>query len=146
QAGHDDRAVAELERAIQGLARIGASGYCAEAQKELRRVGRSVRSRAAGAATGTGAVSERTASQHHLAVLTPGERAVVALVADGLTNPEIAEQLYLSRHTVKRHLANAMRKLNVSSRRQLRASTSRSPSPGAPDSEPGTVRDADPGP
>lgn len=52
--------------------------------------------------------------------LTPGEWAVVELVAEGLSNPEVAAQLYLSRHTVKRHLANAMVKLNITSRRELR--------------------------
>jgi DNA-binding CsgD family transcriptional regulator len=51
--------------------------------------------------------------------LTRGERAVVELVADGLSNPEVAERLYLSRHTVKRHLANAMLKLGLSSRFDL---------------------------
>jgi DNA-binding CsgD family transcriptional regulator len=48
--------------------------------------------------------------------LTPGERAVVDLVAQGLSNPEVGERLYLSRHTVKRHLSNAMLKLGVTSR------------------------------
>jgi len=51
--------------------------------------------------------------------LTRSERAVVELVADGLSNPEVAERLYLSRHTVKRHLANAMLKLDMTSRREL---------------------------
>jgi DNA-binding CsgD family transcriptional regulator len=52
--------------------------------------------------------------------LTTAERAVVELVAQGLSNPEVAERLFLSRHTVKRHLANAMVKLGESSRRSLR--------------------------
>ena len=51
--------------------------------------------------------------------LTRSERTVVELVAEGLSNPEVAERLYLSRHTVKRHLANAMLKLNITSRREL---------------------------
>ncbi len=51
--------------------------------------------------------------------LTRGERAVVELVAEGLSNPEVADRLYLSRHTVKRHLANAMLKLGLSSRQAL---------------------------
>lgn len=53
--------------------------------------------------------------------LTRSERAVVELVAEGLSNPEAAERLYLSRHTVKRHLANAMLKLDITSRRELMA-------------------------
>jgi DNA-binding NarL/FixJ family response regulator len=56
---------------------------------------------------------------HGWEALTRSERAVVDLVAEGLSNPEVAERLYLSRHTVKRHLANAMLKLDITSRREL---------------------------
>jgi len=49
-------------------------------------------------------------------VLTPREVDVLKLVAQGLSNPEIAERLVLSEHTVHRHLANILRKLNLSSR------------------------------
>jgi DNA-binding NarL/FixJ family response regulator len=49
-------------------------------------------------------------------VLTPRELDVLRLVAQGLTNPGIARQLVLSDHTVHRHLANILRKLNLSSR------------------------------
>jgi DNA-binding NarL/FixJ family response regulator len=49
-------------------------------------------------------------------VLTPRELDVLKLVAQGLTNPDIARQLVLSEHTVKRHLANILRKLSLSSR------------------------------
>jgi ATP/maltotriose-dependent transcriptional regulator MalT len=49
-------------------------------------------------------------------VLTPRELDVLKLVAQGLSNPEIAERLVLSEHTVHRHLANILRKLNLSSR------------------------------
>ena len=56
---------------------------------------------------------------HGWEALTRSERAVVDVVAEGLSNPEVAERLYLSRHTVKRHLANAMLKLDITSRREL---------------------------
>jgi predicted ATPase/DNA-binding CsgD family transcriptional regulator len=50
------------------------------------------------------------------AVLTPRELDVLRLVAQGLSNPDIAERLVLSEHTVHRHLANILRKLSLSSR------------------------------
>jgi ATP/maltotriose-dependent transcriptional regulator MalT len=49
-------------------------------------------------------------------VLTPREVEVLRLVAQGLSNPAIAERLVLSEHTVHRHLANILRKLGLSSR------------------------------
>jgi CRP-like cAMP-binding protein len=48
--------------------------------------------------------------------LTPAEQQVARLVADGLTNSEIAEQLFLSRHTVESHLKHIFTKLNIRSR------------------------------
>jgi DNA-binding CsgD family transcriptional regulator len=51
-----------------------------------------------------------------VSVLTPRELDVVKLVALGLSNPDIARRLFLSEHTVHRHLANILRKLNLSSR------------------------------
>jgi ATP/maltotriose-dependent transcriptional regulator MalT len=49
-------------------------------------------------------------------VLTRRELDVLKLVAQGLSNPDIARRLVLSEHTVHRHLANILRKLNLSSR------------------------------
>jgi non-specific serine/threonine protein kinase len=49
-------------------------------------------------------------------LLTPREREVLRLVAQGLSNPDIARRLVLSEHTVHRHLANILRKLGLSSR------------------------------
>ena len=51
--------------------------------------------------------------------LTPTEREVVALAVEGLTNPEIATRLYMSRGTVKTHLAHIYTKLNISNRTEL---------------------------
>jgi ATP/maltotriose-dependent transcriptional regulator MalT len=48
--------------------------------------------------------------------LSRREIEVLSLVADGLTNLEIAERLFLSDHTVHRHLANILNKLSVGSR------------------------------
>lgn len=48
--------------------------------------------------------------------LSPRELEVLALLAEGLTNREIAERLVVSGHTVHRHVANILRKLGVPSR------------------------------
>jgi DNA-binding CsgD family transcriptional regulator len=53
--------------------------------------------------------------------LTPTEERVVALVAEGLTNPQAAERLFVSRATVKAHLAHVFEKLDVKSRSELAA-------------------------
>jgi DNA-binding CsgD family transcriptional regulator len=52
--------------------------------------------------------------------LTPSERRVVELAAAGGTNREIAQTLFVTEKTVETHLGRAFRKLNVTSRRQLR--------------------------
>ena len=51
--------------------------------------------------------------------LSRSERAVVALVAEGLTNTQIAERLFLSRRTVESHVSAAYRKLQLSNRVEL---------------------------
>jgi two-component system response regulator NreC len=51
--------------------------------------------------------------------LTPREREVLILIAEGLTNAEIGEQLVISIKTVDRHRENIMRKLNMHSRIDL---------------------------
>ena len=51
--------------------------------------------------------------------LTAGERRVVSLVAEGRTNREVGEVLYITPKTVAMHLSNAYRKLGVASRHEL---------------------------
>lgn len=51
--------------------------------------------------------------------LTPREQEVLVLIAEGLTNPEIAEKLVISVKTVDRHRENIMRKLNLHNRIDL---------------------------
>ncbi len=51
--------------------------------------------------------------------LTPTELTVAELVAEGLTNPQIAERLIVGRATVKTHVSNVLRKLDLTGRTQL---------------------------
>jgi DNA-binding NarL/FixJ family response regulator len=50
---------------------------------------------------------------------TSAERQVARLAATGLTNRQIAEQLFLSEKTIETHLSRAYRKLGIRSRTQL---------------------------
>jgi len=50
--------------------------------------------------------------------LTPRELEVVELLARGMDNPEIAQALHLSQHTVKNHVSNILVKLQVANRIQ----------------------------
>ncbi len=56
---------------------------------------------------------------HGWAALTTAETAVARLVAEGLTNREVAERLFLSPHTVNSHLRHVFTKLGINSRVQL---------------------------
>jgi DNA-binding CsgD family transcriptional regulator len=51
--------------------------------------------------------------------LTASERRVVDLAAEGLTNVEIAQALFVTRKTVEKHLGSAYSKLDITSRAQL---------------------------
>ena len=55
-------------------------------------------------------------AMHELAVLTEREREVLALLAGGMTNKEIAERLVVSTNTIKRHLKAVFEKLDVHTR------------------------------
>jgi two-component system response regulator DevR len=51
--------------------------------------------------------------------LTPKEKEVFALVLKRRTNPEIADELYISLYTVKNHVSSILRKLGLKSRREI---------------------------
>ena len=53
--------------------------------------------------------------------LTTSERRVADFAADGLSNRDIAQTLYVTPKTVEVHLTNAYRKLEIGSRRELAA-------------------------
>ena len=73
--------------------------------------------------------------------LSAQERRVATMAADGLSNREIAEALFLTRRTVEMHLTGAYRKLDVSGRGELPAALALSRD-GAPASTPGeTITD-----
>ena len=60
--------------------------------------------------------------------LTPTEGTVADLVSEGLTNPQIAERLYISRRTVQTHVSHIFTKLDMASRAQLAAAVAARPS------------------
>jgi DNA-binding CsgD family transcriptional regulator len=106
--GKADEARAELRRAADDLDARGAAGYRDAALRILRQLGERPRPAPAAAAP-TDEVGE-------LAALTPREREVAALVAEGRTNRQIGAQLHLSEKTIEKHVSSTMAKLGVTSR------------------------------
>jgi DNA-binding NarL/FixJ family response regulator len=88
-----------LQEAASDFERMGARLWAERARSELARLG-GRRPRFAGE-------------------LTPTERRVVELAAEGLSNKEIAQTLFVTVHTVELHLSHAYTKLGVRSRSQL---------------------------
>ena len=113
--GELERALEQLQRAHDLLERVGAAPYRERVDRDLA---------AAGAPT-----TRRTGASAPLA-LTDREHDVVTLVAKGLTNREVAAELYVSTKTVEYHLGNIFGKLGVTSRRQLRDSVATGAGPG----------------
>jgi DNA-binding NarL/FixJ family response regulator len=60
-----------------------------------------------------------------LAALTQQERKILALVADGMTNKEIAAEIFLSDKTVKNYVSSILAKLNLERRAQAAAFVAR---------------------
>ncbi|MFC4122874.1 ATP-binding protein [Nonomuraea zeae] len=100
----DERAAALLAAAIEGYGGLGAHWDLDRATKLARQRGLSSPVRHRGGPRGYG--SE----------LSPRESAVARLAATGLTNKEIAKELFVSAKTVEKHLGAAMRKLGLHSR------------------------------
>lgn len=68
---------------------------------------------------------KRKRPRHGWASLTPTERQVVELIAEGMTNPKIAERLLMGRSTVKTHLDHVFVKLGMNTRAQVAAQVGR---------------------
>jgi DNA-binding CsgD family transcriptional regulator len=83
---------------------MGASPLEQRARDELARLG----------------LRPRRTAQSGVASLTPSELQVARLAADGLTTPQIAGQLHVSRNTVETHLKHVYQKLGVPGRTALR--------------------------
>lgn len=64
------------------------------------------------------ATGPRTIDEQHLAELTPREREVLVLLARGLSNRDLATELYVSEKTIKTHVSSILTKLHLADRTQ----------------------------
>ena len=67
----------------------------------------------------------RTPEEDELAALTDQERRVLDLIAEGLTNRQIGERMFLAEKTVKNYVSNLLSKLGMSRRSEAAAYTAR---------------------
>ncbi|HET9314465.1 MAG TPA: response regulator transcription factor, partial [Vicinamibacteria bacterium] len=142
RTGHPDSARKRLEDAVDLFRESAAPFETAHARLELARVMDALGRRAAAVDGARSAILELTPLGARLALsraegllagwetspatappaardrngLTPREVEVLRLISDGLSNQAIAERLFISEHTVHRHVANVLGKLDVSSR------------------------------
>jgi DNA-binding CsgD family transcriptional regulator len=114
RANQRTEARARLREGVDLARTVGAFGLAERANEEI-------------AATGA---RPRKVLQTGLDALTASERRVAQLAADGMSNKEIAQTLFVTIKTVEVHLSHAYRKLEISSRAQLdRALLTPAPSP-----------------
>jgi DNA-binding CsgD family transcriptional regulator len=104
-----------LRAALETFERLGATPWADRARTEL---------------SATGTAAPRQPAPGALAGLTPQESQIVRLAAQGLSNRDIAAQLFLSPRTVGYHLYKAYPKLGVASRGELAALVRTDPMPG----------------
>jgi DNA-binding CsgD family transcriptional regulator len=107
-AGRQDEAARALDEALREYTRLGARRDGARTRRLLRQLGVRHRHWAADKHPAEGWES-----------LTDTEQATARLVAQGLTNRQVADQLFVSSHTVAFHLRQVFRKLGIRSRVEL---------------------------
>ena len=112
--GAMDQAKPIFNQAVDELSQIGADRDAGRVLEAMRNLGFGRRRRGKRAREANGWES-----------ITAAELEVVRLAAGGLTNPEIAERLFISPRTVQSHLSHAFRKLDISSRVELAAEVGR---------------------
>lgn len=105
--GRYDIAGQEVQIALETFQRIGAANEVERAETFLRKLETTIQE-------ATGEIDFRPR-------LTPRECEVVCLIAQGLSNREIANQISLSEHTIHRHVANILTKLDLPSRAAVAA-------------------------
>jgi DNA-binding CsgD family transcriptional regulator len=103
RAGKRAAAKESLRRALDLAERGGATRLARQARDELAALG----------------LRPRTTALTGPEALTPSELRVATMAADGRSNPEIAQALFVTRKAVEWHLGNAYRKLGIRSRREL---------------------------
>jgi DNA-binding CsgD family transcriptional regulator len=107
--GDRDQAIGRLTKAIDGYQQVGAAADTARIRRRLRKLG--VRRR-----HWTQAPSRPVSGWESL---TDIERTASELVAQGLNNQQVADQMYISVHTVAFHMRQIFRKLGIGSRVEL---------------------------
>jgi DNA-binding CsgD family transcriptional regulator/tetratricopeptide (TPR) repeat protein len=106
----DSRDAADLLKALTILDDLGALPAASKVRRELRRMG------IQGVPRGP-----RQKTRSHPAGLTPRQVEVLELVAEGLTNADIAERLFVSPKTVDHHVSALLTKLDAASRQEAAA-------------------------
>ena len=113
-SGSREDGIASLRESIEIYEKLRATRDVARVEASLRALG--VR---------RGRRSARRHPETGWQSLTPTERSVAQLVAEGLRNGEVADRLFVSRRTVETHLTHVFGKLAISSRTELVAMAGR---------------------
>jgi DNA-binding CsgD family transcriptional regulator len=104
-ASEPEAAIAEARGALAGLEALGAARDADAAAAFLRTLG----------------VKAARSGPRGVGLLTKRELEVLALLGEGLSNPQMAERLFLSRKTVENHVASVLAKLELSGRAEAAA-------------------------